>query len=170
MSFRSLVLYVSLSISCAGAAAAAPLAVTAKLIPVNPTYFTAMDGAFSVKYARTDLPDGTRVRLHHGFTRSDWWNGELRYQSSWNETSIVDVPLARGGFTAEVTKQLYSRGSSSWYTGLDFALEIITPDGRVEWEKGSTSNFGYYHVDAPQWQFECARTGCDLSIQAVIKD
>jgi hypothetical protein len=142
-----------------------------QLRSVGPSYYTAVDAEFLVSYANPDLPWGTKVFLRHGFERSEFHQGALRPVSDWNDVSVSEM-TASGPYRweARLVKQVYTRGSSWHFTGLDFVFEIVLPDGHVMFDKGSDSTWGYYEASAPDVNGTCDSLGdnfCDLSVQAI---
>ncbi len=91
--------------------------------------------------------------------------------SRWNDISDTELTAA-GPFqwNGVVIKQLYSRGSSSQLSALQFAFKIVLPNGQVNYDKGANGNSSYYQVMSPVLSPACdpfTKSGCALSLQVV---
>lgn len=148
--------------------------VVGKLAPSSTNYYSAMDGHFTLSYINDSIPSESVVYLRHGFQKSEFYQGKLYPSSSWNDLQLLAMkPMANASWQTTIVKQLYSRGSSSQLTAIDFVFEIHLPNGKVLFEKGSNSNLGYFNASFPVYTDPCnieSSPGCELNVIQVIKD
>lgn len=131
-------------------------------------YYSAVDGRFTINYTNYDLPWGSRVYLRYGFERGVFQNGKLQTASHWNDIGHIEL-TSSGPYKWEgaVSKQLYSRGSSSQLSALEFVVQVVLPDGHDFFDKGSNCTSGYYRAPSPTLSEACNRSICDLPTEAV---
>jgi hypothetical protein len=95
----------------------------------------ATTAAIAVNLADQDVAFGSSVRLRYGFGDGS---------GAWAEQHEIAAPaVAPWTFRAELTEEL--RG----FTKLEFVFVITGPDGRVRYEKGGDSVWGYYEAALP---------------------
>lgn len=156
------------------AQAAEPVTAQGRLHAYSTTYWSAVDGEFSIRLYDETIPWGSQVFLRHGWTNSEWNQGQLVELSSWTDLEVTEVPaVAPYQWEIKLQKQLYTRGSSYHLTALQFVFEVHSPDGDITYIKGSDSKFGYYDVETPRESPTCYPWGdsyCSLWVKKVSKD
>jgi len=122
----------------------------AKVYPDSTSYATNVYGEFIVDYYNESLVWGSEVTIHVGFTKAEFVNGKLIDQSDWTQKQTKAMqPIGPYKWGYKVEQSLYSRGSSSQLTKINFVIEIRMPDGTVYFEKGNGPN-GYFRAVRPE--------------------
>jgi len=138
-----------------------------KLTVVGSSYFSSMDGTFSLTYHNDHIPTNSAVFLRSGLEISAFEAGVLKPHSRWNvlEVKAMTAGTDESVWVVERTTQLYARGSSSHITALDYVFEIHLPTGEVFYDKGSDSNMGYYRAAIPSINDPCRPTQVECALQ-----
>jgi hypothetical protein len=139
-------------ILCANSFALQPTSISAfaKTYADSPSYATNIYGEFIVDYYNESLPWGTEVTLHVGFSKAEFVDGKLIDQLDWtHKKSHVMHSVADYKWGSKFEQSLYSRGSSSQLTRINFVIEVKLPDGSVFFEKGSGTQ-GYFRALRPE--------------------
>lgn len=138
------------------------------------TYFSQIYVDTKLTYLNPSLPWGTKVELVSGLKKVSHWSHAGTRVIDWQFTETTTAP-AISDYTWEVirTTTFAVRGVEYIGAALQFVWKITLPDGTIQYDKGSSSLYGYYEVD-----FESLNMACDsldkisfqsLNINKVIK-
>lgn len=171
--FAAIILISSVFSTASSANSAGQLLLNGSLQPSSASYYSGMDGTFSVSYTNESIPLDSTVYLRHGFQRSEFQAGELHVTSNWNDISVIEMKrVGTSEWRFAVTKQLYGRGTSWQFTALDFVLEIRHANGPTDFDRGSESKWGYFESKAPEFAAPCNQSpdACVLPIKVIVKN
>ncbi len=131
----------------------------------------AVDAQFRVAYLNKDLPWGTRVYLQYGFEQGEFQNGKLVTNARWLYTSELELkPTAAYVWQGDLTRELFTRGSSRQLSALQFVFKIVLPNGQMTYDKGSNGTLSYYQGNVPYVNSGCDSfqyAGCSVLVQKI---
>ena len=142
-----MILPVLLAIGCAAPSADDDTASSSEAFSTSSSKVTTHDQCtdddhadFQVRYENKSLPWGTRVVLHSGY---GFYEGP---PYDWLDVRDDDAKPS-GAWTWTAVRHVDWHGAAAGPRRLDFAIEIILPDGKVVWDSNKRENY-YYMAEA----------------------
>lgn len=108
-------------------------------------YYSSTVGNFSFAYGNDDLPWGTKVVLHYGY-QVHTFRGNQSVTLTWQDQKKIEMgSVSDFVWGAYIKESIHYRGKPSVAPdAINFAFEVILPNGESFWEKGTDAYPGHY--------------------------
>ncbi len=125
-------------------------------------YWTNSDTDLLVTYENSDLPWGVTVELVGGLEGQTFQGGGRQTRFEWARFSTRVMPAsAPWQWQSRFTIGTAMRSSPVFYDGFNFVFKIHHPDGTVQWDKGSATDWAFYRVSFAPLRSQCLWSGDD---------
>lgn len=108
------------------------------------------DSYFDLTYFNSEIPIGSIVSLRFGFEHENSCRCRSTFLTAWNETQTIAMKQwEQFGWYTRISSQVACGMNQFLLSGIDFVIEIQSPNGDVLLEPAPTQ--GYYRATKPDF-------------------